>query len=108
MNFSESRIAGNLTCDPEEIGDKGLVKFGVAYNHKYNDVEEVDYYDVVAFGKTGEAIMKFFNKGDNIFLCGMMRQQKWETKDGDKRTGWTFKAQKFVFTGAKKKEESNY
>ena len=90
MSLNLTVLQGNLTADPEQrFGNTGtsIVTFSIAVNEKYQDREETSFVDCVAFGKTGETIMKFFTKGKEIIVNGRLRQSRWENKDdGSKRS----------------------
>ncbi len=100
-------LLGRLTRDPElsqlESGTT-IVKFGVATSEKYKDKEDVEFHNVVAFGKTGQVIEQHFNKGDQIYIEGKNKTSKWE-KDNNKFQRTEVIASRFDFIGSK--SESN-
>lgn len=54
--------------------------------------------DVEAWGKTGEAIARFFNKGDSFQASGNIQMQEWDDKQtGAKRRKHVFKVQRMEF-----------
>lgn len=87
-------LIGNLTKDPEikamEKTDNVLCRFSIAvnevwYNKQDEKQEYTSFFDCTCWGKRGEALAKFHQKGDPIFISGKLRQDKWEDKNGDKR-----------------------
>ncbi len=85
-------IYGNLTRDPElKSLPSGIqvVSFSVATNRVYNDrdgkkQEQVDYHNVVFFGKQAETVGKYLKKGSSVFVEGRLQTRSWD-KDGVKQ-----------------------
>ncbi|MDO8620577.1 MAG: single-stranded DNA-binding protein [bacterium] len=91
-------LYGNLTRDPElkalPSGSQ-VAEFAIATNRVYKDKngakqEEVDFHNIVAFGKTAEVIAQYLKKGRPIFIEGRIRTRSWESKDG---TGKRYKTE---------------
>ncbi len=94
MAFSINRvvIVGNLTRDAElKYTNSGaaICKFSIAVNRsrKSGDqwTEEVNFFDVDLWGRSGEAIAKYLVKGKQVGIDGELRQDRWE-QDGQKRS----------------------
>ena len=90
--FSRAVLAGNLTRDPETRftpAGTAVTSFSLAVNRWYksnNELkQEVSYFDVVVFGKTGEKCAERLSKGSPVLLEGRLQQRRWET-DGVKRS----------------------
>ena len=91
-DFNKTILIGNLVKDPEERsigGGRSVTNFTIALNRVWKgpegqNGEEVSYIDCSAFGKTGEAINKYFFKGRRIFVEGRLKQEKWEDKETKK------------------------
>ena len=103
-------IMGNLTRDPElkhTNSNTAVANFSVAVNEKWTDrngekKERVAYVDCEAWGKTGENIAKFFNKGKSIAVTGRLKQETWEDKNGGgKRSKLLVTVDNFHFVGGK-------
>jgi single-strand DNA-binding protein len=95
MSINRVCITGNLTRDPElreTAGGMAILKLGIAVNDRRKNPqsgewEEVpNFFDVVVFGKRGESLSRFLNKGSKIAVEGKLRWSQWETPDGDKRS----------------------
>lgn len=109
-------VKGNLTRDPETTtlpsGDS-VTNFSVAVNDVYidkqgNKVENTDYIDCKAYGKTADNIAKFFNKGRPIIIEGELRQEKWVDKqDGGNRSKLIVVANKFHFVDSNNNSQTN-
>ncbi len=85
-------IVGRLTRDSElKYTNSGtaICKFSLAVNRKKRQdeqwVEEVSYFDVTLWGKLGEAISQYLNKGKQVAVSGELRQNRW-TQDGQNRS----------------------
>lgn len=100
---------GNLTRDPElRVTPSGfsICKFGIAVNRTFttqdgNQREETTFVDIDAFGKQGEVIAKYFNRGKPILVEGRLRLDQWETNTGDKRSKLGVVLERFEFVGVR-------
>lgn len=95
-SYNRVILLGNLTRDPEVRylpSNAAVVDLGLAVNDRYQDkqsgewVDHPNFVDCTAFGKTAEAIGKFFSKGRPILLEGKLRFEQWEDRQsGQKRS----------------------
>ena len=93
-------ILGRLGKDVElrqsrETG-KFVAKFSVGVTRKFNK-DVTDWFDCVAFGKTGEIIARYFTKGNQIALQGEIQFGSYEAQDGTKRYTTTLVVNTFDF-----------
>jgi single-strand DNA-binding protein len=98
-------IIGRLTRDPElkNVGEYALCNFSIANNgFKEN---EVNFFDVVVWGKLGELVEKYCEKGKQVCITGELVQERWE-KDGSKRSAVKIKANNVQFLGSDKNKEN--
>lgn len=97
---------GRLTKDPvhRQVGETSVCKFGMAFSKKIKDKEYTDFFDFEVWGKGSEVIAKYCQKGDQLFVSGEPRQEKWE-KDGQQRTSVTFRVNDFQLLGGKKRDQ---
>jgi single-strand DNA-binding protein len=88
-------IIGNLTRDPElRVTPKGtaICQFGIAVNRQFKDEsgatrDETTFIDVEAWGKQGELVAKYLNKGSLAMVEGRLKLDQWEDKQtGQKRS----------------------
>lgn len=94
--MNQTIIIGRLTRDPEVTSGKKdgrewhIAKFGVAYNHRRRQgeewVDEPHFFDVKAFGNLAKRIGERYSKGDLVLVEGRLVQERWETKEGEKRS----------------------
>lgn len=65
---------------------------------------EVDYLDVVAFGKLAENIGQYVVKGHQLAVEGRLQTRTYETKDGQKRKTYEIVAERVEFLSKPKSE----
>lgn len=106
VRFNRVIIGGNLVRDPEiRFLPSGLsvTNFTVAVNHTFRQdnekKEEVSYFDVVVFGKQGETCAEYLSKGRSVLVEGRLRQRRWESDDGQRRSKIEIVAQQVQFLG---------
>src|SRR3989344_5230102 len=92
MNLNKVLIIGNLTRDPELKtlpSGTAVASFGVATNRVWKDQngakkEDVQFHNIVAFGRQGEVVNQYSKKGSMIFIEGRLQTRDWEGQDGKK------------------------
>lgn len=103
-------IHGRLTKEPtlknynKDGKDGSVCNISVASNRPFGD--EADFFNCFQFGKSSEALDKFFSKGKEIVIFGEMQQENYTDKDGNKRTAWKCKIANWEFCGSKKDNEN--
>ncbi len=93
MNLNKSFIIGNLTRDPElrSMSSGGSVcSFAVATNRAWKDKQgqkqqDVQFHNVVVFGKLAETMSQYLTKGSLILVEGRIQTRSWDGKDGTKQ-----------------------
>ena len=100
-------IVGRLTRDAElkyTSGGAPVAKFGLAVNRrrKVGDQweEEANFFDVVVWGRTAEALNQYLVKGKQIGVEGELRQDRWE-QDGQKRSRVEIVASNIMLLGSR-------
>ena len=85
MDMNQLNIIGRMTRDPEakQAGQTTICNFSIAVNGFKKD--EVSFFNMTAFGKTGEFITKYLKKGSRVAVTGSIKQDTWE-KDGQKQS----------------------
>lgn len=82
-------LMGRLTRDPEVRttgSGKSVTSFSLAVDRGGQD-DQVDFFDVTAWEKTGELVAQYLSKGRRCLVQGRLRQDSWDDKDtGKKRT----------------------
>ena len=84
-NMNQVTLTGNLCRDPEIRMAKNnfaVVSCAIAVNHSAKDAsggykDEVSFFDLTLFGKSGEAFARFHKKGQSIMVSGRLKQNTW-------------------------------
>ncbi|MDC6387652.1 single-stranded DNA-binding protein [Maribacter sp. PR1] len=95
MNALKNKVQliGNLGQDPEivtlENGTK-LAKFSLATTESYKNakgekVEDTQWHNIVAWGKTAEIVENYLLKGKQVAVEGKLTHRSYETKEGERR-----------------------
>ena len=85
-------LIGRLTRDSElkyTANGQAVCKFSIAVNRRRKSgdqwVDEANFFDVVVWGRQGEAINQYLVKGKLVGIDGELRQDRWE-QDGQNRS----------------------
>lgn len=87
------QLIGHVGQDPEIKsfdGGKKLAKLSIATNESYkNDkgekVDETQWHNLIAWGKTADIIEKYVVKGKEIAIEGKLTHKSYDDKNGEKR-----------------------
>lgn len=87
------QLIGNLGKDPEIINlesGKTLAKFSIATNESYKNaqgekINDTQWHNVIAWGKTAQIIEKYVTKGKEIAIEGKLITRSYDDKDGNKK-----------------------
>ncbi|MEI0493757.1 single-stranded DNA-binding protein [Brachyspira intermedia] len=79
-------LIGRLTADPQRKYTQGgmeIAEFSIANNYYVStkNTTEVNYFDIVAFGKLAETANKYLTKGKQVLISGTLRQERWQDKN---------------------------
>jgi single-strand DNA-binding protein len=80
-------LVGRLVRDAEARttkSGKNIAAFTIAVSGI--EKEYVDFIDCLAWGKTADVITKYTSKGKRVGIVGKLHINKYETKDGEKRS----------------------
>jgi single-strand DNA-binding protein len=92
MYLNKTYILGNLTRDPElkslPSGSK-VTSFSVATNRVWKDQagqkqEQVEYHNIVVFGRQAETCAQYLKKGQQVLVEGRIQTRSWDGTDGKK------------------------
>lgn len=99
-------LTGRLTRDSElkaTAGGTSVCRFSLAVNRQVKSgdswVNEVDYFDIVIWGKKAENLSKYLVKGKPVVITGELRQNRWE-QDGKKYSRVEVNATEVVLQGS--------
>ncbi len=85
-------VFGNLTRDPELRAlpsGAQVCSFSIATNRTYKKAdgtkaEEVEYHNIVVFGRQAETCAQYLKKGSSAYVEGRIKTRSWD-KDGAKQ-----------------------
>ena len=92
MNLNKAFILGNLTRDPEAKtlpSGQTVANFGMATNRVFYDKnkqkqEQVEFHNIVTFGKTAEIARQYLKKGSMVLIEGRIQTRDWQDSSGNK------------------------
>lgn len=88
--FNQAIVMGRIAIPPDlKYTSKGtaVAEFTLVTSEKTKrDGEVSHFFECESYGKVAEGIAKYTTKGDVLLVNGRMRQDRWETKDGQKRS----------------------
>ncbi len=93
MNLNKVFIIGNLTRDPELRNlpsGIAVASFGMATNRVWKNKqgekqEDVQFHNIVVFGRQAEIVSQYLAKGSLILVEGRIQTRSWDGKDGSKQ-----------------------
>lgn len=93
MNLNKVFLIGRLTGDPQLRSTKSgqqVAVFSIATNRVWSDKnnqkqEQVEYHNIVVWGKQAEVASKFLLKGQVVLVEGRIQSRDYEDKSGVKR-----------------------
>lgn len=105
MNLNKVFLIGNLTRDPELKtlpSGTSVATFGVATNRVWRNQqgekqEEVQFHNVVVFGKQADTVAQYLKKGSSALVEGRLQTRNWEAQDGSKRSRTEIVAERVQF-----------
>ncbi|MEE3334013.1 MAG: single-stranded DNA-binding protein [Ruminococcus sp.] len=99
-------LIGRLTKDPEEkvfaVGDHKVVTFTLAVDRRAKE-KTTDFIPCQAWNKTGEIILSYAKKGDQIGVVGSLEVRSYD-KDGERRTAFSINVSNVDLLGGRKTE----
>lgn len=100
-------LQGRLTRAPElrytqSNTPVASASIAVERNRAANGKErETDFFDLVAWRHNAEFLAKWFDKGQQILVSGMLQSRKWQDKNGNNRTSIEVVVEDINFCGNK-------
>jgi len=104
MSVNKAIIVGRLGDDPEQRNASGTIitSFSVATDESYtdnegNEVEQTEWHDIVAFGRTAEVCNRYLSKGSQVYVEGAIQTSEYSDSDGNQRYSTEIKARNVQF-----------
>lgn len=93
MYLNKAIVFGNLTHDPELKAlpsGSHVATFSIATNRVFKDrtgqnQTEVQYHNIVVFGRQAETVFQYLKKGATALVEGRIQNRSWDAPDGQKR-----------------------
>jgi single-strand DNA-binding protein len=99
---------GRLTKDPELKYTSGtgnaVARYCVAVD-RGNKNKDVDFINIVAWGKNAEFASQYLKKGNLIIIEGRLQMNKWTDNEGKNRTSYDVVAESHQFVPGSKKND---
>ncbi len=94
MNLNKVLLIGRLTADPQlrsTPGGQSVASFSVATNRTWMNKsnqkqEEVQFHNVVAWGRQAEVVSQYMKKGGMVMVEGRLQTRQWQDKQGQNRS----------------------
>ena len=94
-------LLGRVGTDPEmqyTPNGTAVTKLRLATDRRSQDGETTaDWHNIVVWGKSGEAVNNYVQKGQRIYIAGRLVQSSWEGDDGQRRYRTEIHASEVVF-----------
>jgi len=105
MNLNKVLLVGNLTRDPELRNlpsGAAVASFGMATNRVWKNQqgekkEDVQFHNIVVFGRQAEIVSQYLAKGSLVLIEGRIQTRSWEGKDGTKQYRTEIVAERIQF-----------
>lgn len=110
MKLNDVKLVGNLTKDPEvrytpQGTPVATISLGVNEIIPGEEKKQVtSFIDCQVWGAAAENLSKLVKKGQEIFVDGSLRQERWEDKEQVKHNRVYVRANNWQFTQIKGKE----
>ncbi len=93
MDLNKAQVIGRITQDLElkqTPNWQNVLSFSIATNRNWTDStwnkqEQVEFHNVVLWGKLAEIAMQYLWKWRRVFIEGRLQTRTWEAQDGTKR-----------------------
>ena len=90
MNLNKVFVAGRLTADPQlktTPQGQSVATFSIATNSMWTDrngarKEEVEYHNIVVWGRQAETSAQFLTKGAIALVEGRLKTRSWQNQQG--------------------------
>ena len=107
-------LMGRLTRDPEirysqSSNPIAVARYGLAVRRQFAKPgeQDVDFFNIVAFGKAGEFAEKYFKKGQMVAIVGRLQVNTWEDQQKVKHTSVDVVAEEQHFAESRASFESH-
>ena len=103
-------FTGNLGNQAEkrytQSGDS-IVSFSVAVKSGFGDKAVTTWVRCAMFGKRGESVFPYLNKGQLVGVSGEFSAREWDDKEGNKRTSIEVRVNDLTLLGKSEREQDH-
>lgn len=105
----EISITGNVGRAEAQYTDNGkfIFKFSLAVQSGWGDNKTTEWFDCVAWEKTGEIMNEYVGKGSRIQVRGPFELNTWKSKEGEAKGKIVVTVRDFQFLSSKKAERES-
>lgn len=99
--MNKAIMSGRLCADIElrrTPSNKNVCAFTLAVDRRGKDAG-ADFIDCVAWKKTAEFLAKYFQKGQQVNICGRLQTRSYKDKEGKKRKATEIVVEEVGFCG---------
>jgi len=108
--FNKVILMGRLTRDPEmrtTQSGTAVCKFSIAVDRRFarqGEERQADFFNITAFGQTGEFVSRWFSKGRPILVDGRIENDNYTDNNGVKHYSMNIIAENVSFCGDKRSD----
>ena len=100
-NFSFTGNIGNNAEQRYTQGGDSIVTFNVAVKAGFGDKAVTTWVKCNLWGKRGESVIPYLNKGQLVGISGELANRKWQDKDGQDRYSLEVRVNELDLLGGK-------
>jgi single-strand DNA-binding protein len=108
--YNKIILIGRLTRDPEirsTVSGSSVANFSLAVDRQSKNNNDVDFINIVAFGRQADFASNYLSKGKLILVEGQLRINKWTDRNDVKRETAEVWANRMAFMETKKAQNQN-
>jgi len=108
--YNKIILIGRLTRDPEirsTVSGSNVANFSLAVDRQSKNNNDVDFINIVAFGRQADFASNYLEKGKLILVEGQLRINKWTDRNDVKRETAEVWANRMAFMETKKAQNQN-
>ena len=102
--FSFTGNLGNQAEQRYTQGGDSIVSFSVAVKSGFGDKAVTTWVRCTMFGKRGESVLPYLNKGQLVGVSGEFSAREWDDKEGQKRTSVEVRVNDLTLLGKSDRE----
>jgi single-strand DNA-binding protein len=104
-------IQGRMCATPElrrTNSGTAVTSFTLAWSDKYKDTERKLFLPCVVWANNAEFCAKWFEKGAEVVVEGVLGSRQWQDKNGNNRETIELTVDRLHFCGGKREQQSGY